>query len=253
MTTPYLQKSIHIFKLFSLLLLCSVNLSLFARGSNSAADYYNQGTARQGGQDYGNAVRYYSKAIEINPKYAEAYVGRGSCLVMMGHLREGLSDLDRAAKLKPSMADADALYYWRGNAKLGLKDYQGALKDLNRALQLKPDLAAAYHDRAIVKNRLNDPQGAIADYDKTLGLAPGNENVYVNRGLAKRTLKDYPGAIADYSKALELNPRNAKAYYNRAITLTESNGPKESYCPDFQRAQRLGIRIANEYSQLCLP
>ena len=43
-----------------------------------AADYYNRGLTYQENAQYDEAIANYTRAIEINPRYAEAYNNRGN-------------------------------------------------------------------------------------------------------------------------------------------------------------------------------
>ena len=70
----------------------------------SEADYYNEGSlaARQG--DFHAAIANYSKALELNPRFAEAYVGRGVVMTQMGKFEQAIADLTNAISLKPDQA-----------------------------------------------------------------------------------------------------------------------------------------------------
>ena len=52
-------------------------------------------------------------------------------------------------------------YYNNGNAKLHLKDYQGAIKDYTKAIELNPDAEGAYYNRGLAKEKLEDHRGAL--------------------------------------------------------------------------------------------
>ena len=61
-------------------------------------------------KDYNGAIADYTKAIELNPNYANAY-------------------------------------YNRGISKHNLKDYNGAISDYNKAIEIDPNYANAYYNR----------------------------------------------------------------------------------------------------------
>lgn len=50
-------------------------------------------------KDYTSAVQHYTKALEVNPDFAEAYFNRGLTQILLGNDREGLSDLSKAGEL----------------------------------------------------------------------------------------------------------------------------------------------------------
>ncbi|MHC1707617.1 MAG: tetratricopeptide repeat protein [Bacteroidales bacterium] len=49
---------------------------------------------------YGEGVRYFSKAIESDPAYIEAYYNRGYCFELMGDLANARTDYQKASSLK---------------------------------------------------------------------------------------------------------------------------------------------------------
>ena len=143
----------------------------------------------------------YTKAIKLNPAFAEAYVNRGGTKNRLGQHEEAIADYDRALELTP--AD-DYAYYNRGNAKRRLGQHEEAIADYDRALELNPADADAYNNRGIAKRNLGQHEEAIADYDRALELNPNMVEAYLNRGNAKETLGRLNEARTDYQQALVL-------------------------------------------------
>jgi len=71
-----------------------------------------------------------------------------------------IADFDRALQFDPKLAQA---YDNRGDAKTETGDFDGAIADFNRALQLNPKYAKAYDNRGLAKLSRGDLDGAIAD------------------------------------------------------------------------------------------
>jgi tetratricopeptide (TPR) repeat protein len=94
---------------------------------NRGAAYFKKG-------EYDKAIADETKAIEIDPKFAEAYVNRG-----IAYLAKG--------------------------------EHDKAIADFTKAIQLKPDLAEAYYNRGVSYERLGRKAEAIADYRSTLALS----------------------------------------------------------------------------------
>ncbi len=69
----------------------------------------------------------WNKAIELDPRYEEAYSSRGLVYALMGR-------------------------------------YEEALEDFNKAIELEPRYAGAYHNRAIAYYYLNDHKKSIENY-----------------------------------------------------------------------------------------
>ena len=72
-------------------------------------------------------IEDFTEAIEINPKYANAYNNRGA-------------------------------------AKISLSDFKGAIEDFTKAIEINPKFVNAYFSRGIAKNSLNDQNGACIDW-----------------------------------------------------------------------------------------
>ncbi len=84
-------------------------------------------------QDYKEAIKLYTKAIDKDPKFAKAYCNRGSARNDMNDEQGALEDCSKAIELDPGYAFA---YFVRGYSKNKSGDKQGALEDLNTAEKL---------------------------------------------------------------------------------------------------------------------
>lgn len=96
--------------------------------------YYKRGIAYSRKKDYAQAIADLSRAIELNPDYADAYIQRGTAYGRSGDNERALEDLDFAISLRPNYALA---YNNRGVAYKLLGDYENARKDFEMAEYLK--------------------------------------------------------------------------------------------------------------------
>ena len=75
----------------------------------------------------------FDKAIELDPKNAEAYYKRGNSKYRLGKDEEAIKDYDKAIELNPQYAEA---YYYRGHAKFLfgkiLGEKEDAIEDYKR-------------------------------------------------------------------------------------------------------------------------
>lgn len=60
--------------------------------------------AKQRLKDYRGAIADYDKAIEINPKYADAYYNRGYAKIDLGQREGGCWDFSKAGELGDTQA-----------------------------------------------------------------------------------------------------------------------------------------------------
>jgi tetratricopeptide (TPR) repeat protein len=211
-------------------------ISLDARYADA---YIGRGFARSKLGDRSNAAIDFSTAITLNPKSARAYNHRGNLYLEFKDWEYAIADFDRAIAIDANYADA---FVGRGIAK---ESWPGAktdgMVDLNMAIIIDPKSARAYRSRADARRDNSDNKGAIEDYTKAMTLAPILVTDYSGRGIAKFQAKDYQAAIADYNLALKVNQNYAAAYYNRGLAKFEL-GDKTGAITDLQQAQKLLVQ-----------
>ncbi len=104
----------------------------------SAADYYTDGIASWRLADCDGGLAMFKKALEKDPRFAEAWWGRGLCLIDDGKRNDAAAAFARAVQLRPDFAsahyDLGIVYADEGRRDLASKEY-GVLKTLS------PDLA----------------------------------------------------------------------------------------------------------------
>ena len=64
-----------------------------------ARDLYEKGHGFTLSGDYGEAVRAFDEAIESDPRFAEAYLGRAVCREKLGDRSLAVDDMKKAARL----------------------------------------------------------------------------------------------------------------------------------------------------------
>jgi tetratricopeptide (TPR) repeat protein len=79
-----------------------------AEKKKTAEELFNEAREQYDKAQYVNALELYNKALELKPKLAEAYYGRGATYAMLGDIELALKDFDTILELDP--ADNDAYY-----------------------------------------------------------------------------------------------------------------------------------------------
>lgn len=114
--------------------------------------YFDEGVAYEKDKKYNEAISSYTRAIELNRNYAEAYFQRGYSKCMIGNYEEALSDFNKAIELDPKY---DLVYLSRGYSKEEfLKDVQGAIRDYEKALEIYPNYEPAKQNLERAKKKL---------------------------------------------------------------------------------------------------
>ena len=107
-----------------------------------AEAYYNRGNVYDDKGDFDNAIKYYTKAIQLQSDYTGAYYNRGNAYRAKVELDKAIADYTEVLKLRPKVAE---YYYTRGEAWLLAKDWEEAKTDLTAALLQDVDVAGVFH------------------------------------------------------------------------------------------------------------
>jgi tetratricopeptide (TPR) repeat protein len=141
--------------------------------AQDAKKYYDDGQKDYKFLRYREAIENYSKAIELDSNYINAYIQRGFC--------KGMT-----------------------------KDFTGEIEDYTMAIQIDPKHKFAYISRGSAKNKTGDYKSALEDFNKVLELDPKDQEAYNNRGFSKKALGDKKGACEDWNKSKQLGNSEAK-------------------------------------------
>ena len=151
---------------------CSALIESGTANTEKLADLYlKRGQAQLcvGGADSrARAMADYSKAIEIDPRFAKAYFYRGSEYTNQAKYDEAISDFNKAVDLDPN--DAAAIRF-RGLAFFVSGQNDSAIADLDKAVALKPDDIVNYFRRGEIFYAMGQPERALADFTKAIELS----------------------------------------------------------------------------------
>ena len=83
------------------------------------------------------AINLFTKAINLDPKWAEAWNKRATVLYMIGEFQKSQDDIDQVLKLEKRHFGALA---GQGLVNIQLKNYEKAIKSYERAQQIYPTM-----------------------------------------------------------------------------------------------------------------
>jgi tetratricopeptide (TPR) repeat protein len=123
----------------------SEKAALGSRVKSTATDYYERGEAHYLDGEYDLAFSEFTKAIEIDPMLARAYVIRGMAYNDKGEHDLAIADFTKVIEIRPTDARA---YVYRGMAYENKGEYDLAIADYSKAIEIDPTIADAYRGRA---------------------------------------------------------------------------------------------------------
>ena len=141
-----------------------------------------------------------TRAIELDPKSAIAYINRGLAHLERQNLSNAIADSTRAIELNPKDA---GFYYNRARAYLRTNECDKAMADINNAIRMNPKGSSLFQTRCAVHLAKKDYDLAIADAGEAIRLDPKNATAYAHRSEAHAAKRDHQKAIADATKAIE--------------------------------------------------
>jgi TolB-like protein/Flp pilus assembly protein TadD len=165
-----------------------------------------------------NSVRYFERAIELDPGYAPAYAGLADSYLTLhddGHLppREALASAKRAAakglRIDETLAEAHTSL---AHAHLHEFNWQKAGAEFERAIELNPNYPAAhfYYANYLVARECFDE--AVAEARRAQALDPVSLPAGSNIANILYHARSYDLSIEQSLKVLDMDPSFARAH-----------------------------------------
>jgi serine/threonine-protein kinase len=164
------------------------------------------------------AVEQFNRALELDPLYAEAYVGLADTYVMLGDMlylmphtdafARGEAAARRALDLDPTRAEA---YATLGHLRMHGWHWEEADRLFQRALELDPGYAPALQWRAYNLASLGRTTEALAAIERAQQLDPLSLIINTDRAQILYFARRHEEAVAQCRKALQMNAAFAEA------------------------------------------
>jgi len=219
-------------------------------------------------KEYDKAIKDYTKAIELNLDFADAYYNRGLAWQNKNENKKAIDDFEKAILQydkdlidNPNNAN---IYNIKGLILYNRTAYEKAIENYTKAIKINSNFTDAYYNRGLALVAIKEEEeydNAINDYTKAIELNPNYADVYYfDRGNAWKAKKKYEKAINDYTDAIRIKPDFENAYYYRGLARKEKDITNEKFIDiegskeDFKEYLKLtadendiGVRYAKYY------
>jgi len=204
-------------------------------------------------EEYEKAIANYTKAIDLNPRSIQAFLGRGILRCYLGEPKQAaFEDLTDAVDLNPlklveknkqgravlKLLDAEGIHdiktclaeslNARGSAFFRADLLDEAFEDFNEAIKYAPDYYQLYIHRSEVNSLFGYYEKSVADTTEAIRLQPEIAIAYARRAAAYVNLYKYQEALADYNKKLSMAPGSAFDYINRAFCYSKLHDKQQA-------------------------
>jgi adenylate cyclase len=190
------------------------------------------------------AHQMFERAIELDPRYAQAYSYLGITYLNEWFYRWNFTPqtLERAGELARQVITLDesfpqahtilgAVYMWQ-------KQHDLAIKEAERAVALDPNLAEGYSTLGNILGIAGRPEEGIVMTERAMRLNPRYPVLYLaNLGIAYRLAGRYEEAIATAKRILARQPNFPPAYFMLAVSYAQLDRLEEASAAraEFQR------------------
>lgn len=172
---------------------------------------------RQAADDYETSLKYAPTKWRTVHNWAIS-------LAMQGKYPQAIEQFSRVLELNDQYANA---YFNRGELFFELKQYAPAIDDYTRAIELAPNDPQYYNSRGHCRFALNARQAAIEDYRMAVELGKDSAVYHTDLADAVQYLGQWDEAAKLYRQAIAINSAYGRAYQNAAWLMATC--PDEKY------------------------
>ena len=167
----------------------------------------------------GEALENYRRAVELSPRYSDAWRNLGVCCLEQEQYQEAVNALKRCLEIWP---DDAAAWLGLGNVYRTRSLFDEALQCYEQALALRPGYAQAHHNIGVCLRFKQRTAEAIQHYETARNLGLERAELYQNLGNALVDTRDIDAAIAAYRTAVERDPEDLDSHRNLNSLLWET-------------------------------
>lgn len=195
----------------SLIALCALCTSVIAQ--ENTTDYWlNEGQSLMMNGSFEQASQAYDRAIQIDPKSANAWSGKGFALFQLKKYDEAVTTYDRVLEIDPKNVNA---WSGRGTSLTQMGRYAESIEAYDNAIE------------------------SIENLSVTINQSKELSSIWVLKGFTLQLTGRTEEALIAFTKAAEIDPQNVDAWTAKSNILTEL-GKRDEAAEALAKARDLG-------------
>jgi tetratricopeptide (TPR) repeat protein len=179
-------------------------------------------------EDNEKAIEAYQQAIKIDPKHAAAYWGLGLCYGAMKHYQESIDSYRQAIKIDHHNADT---HLGLGDSYVAIEHYEEAIESYNQAALIEPNDSEISQRLGDCYSKLGHYQKSIEAHKQSIKIGPSNALAWAGLGSCYLALGQNNKAVEALRQSLELerNPLVYEELANAYKALGSSSKTSKAY------------------------
>lgn len=176
--------------------------------------------------DFKEAIRLYSEAIQLDNDYADAFNNRGLAHMKRDDAASALLDFNQAMLIEPDNLD---FLRNRAEAYAGSNRYEKALEDIRVVKKAYPDSAKIHFAEGVIHFQFQNLPEAEAAFTESLLKDSLNGEAFINRGTVRYYRHKLGEALSDLEKGLAILPNEANALNTLAMVEAATGNFADAY------------------------
>ena len=184
--------------------------------------YFAHGFTREAQADHQRAVEILSRKLTDKPDDVDVLMRRARSYLRLAEYRNAISDTTHVIELQP---DLNHGYFWRGCARMMLRDDELAVRDFRKSLAIKPRDGWPFRHLAWIyltsSDSVRDLDEALKAAKRAVDLEPNNNSCLTTLGVVYYRQGKHQQALEVLRKAEKSTSNEVQAVRSLALAMTQ--------------------------------
>ncbi len=195
--------------------------------------YLYQGNSLLDKNEANASIGKFQQVIELQPKSAAAWKGRGDALFLLRRYSGALEAYKKAIALEQNNLKALNNI---GKISYKIGQFERAIEAHQKAIEIDENNADAWSSQGLAYMGLNQYEQALESFDKAQKIKPDEPSFWLQKGIVFKALQRLEEAKQFYQEALQVydekvarDSKNSLLWTDRGFVLLQLNRPEEAF------------------------